>query len=237
VAETDEEQIEEIKNWWSENGTSLMVSVVVVLAGVFGYQAWDNSVQETAEAASSLYEDLVTAVVQDSPLEVLDEDRLSTGRFLSSRLKEEYAGTSYAHMGALFMAKISVESDDLEAAQAELEWILDNGVEESLEVIVRLRLAQVLLAMDRADDAMASLDAVEAGSYLSSFEEMKGDIALARGNNDEAREAYRRAIDAMDEGTSKPFLQMKLDNLVVPVTSIPADDGEIDAETMAGGES
>ena len=33
MADTEDEQLEAIKNWWNENGTSLVVTVVVVIAG------------------------------------------------------------------------------------------------------------------------------------------------------------------------------------------------------------
>ena len=62
MVESDEEQVEVLKKWWDENGTSLIVTLVLVLGGTFGYRAWENSVIESGEAASVVYEDLVTSV-------------------------------------------------------------------------------------------------------------------------------------------------------------------------------
>ena len=37
---TEEEQLEAIKRWWKENGTSLIAGVAIAAAGVFGWNAW-----------------------------------------------------------------------------------------------------------------------------------------------------------------------------------------------------
>ena len=48
---TEEEQVEALKKWWDDNGTQLLVGIVVVLAGVFGYRTWESNTQLAAEAA------------------------------------------------------------------------------------------------------------------------------------------------------------------------------------------
>ena len=154
----DDEQLEAIKNWWNENGTSLVVTLVVVVAGVFGYQAWENQQEASAEQASVIYEDLVSAIVKESPLQALSDDDISTGRFLAGRLQDEHSGSGYAQLATLLLAKLSVEAGDLSAAEKELRWVLDNGADESLEPIVRLRLARVLLAQEQTDAALVRLE-------------------------------------------------------------------------------
>ena len=61
MVESDEEQLELIKKWWEENGTSLVTAIVLALGVTFGYRAWVDNVRETAEAASAKYENLVQA--------------------------------------------------------------------------------------------------------------------------------------------------------------------------------
>ena len=43
--ETEEEQIEALKDWWRENGNSLLIGVAVALVAVFGFRGWQTSVQ------------------------------------------------------------------------------------------------------------------------------------------------------------------------------------------------
>ena len=213
MAETDEEQIEVIKAWWSENGNSLIVGVVVALAGVFGYRAWENSVIESAEAASSLYESMTSAVVGQKISE-LPNETLATTRVLGNQLKIDVQDSAYAHFGALQMARIAVETGDLELAETELRWTLDNEVSELLEPIVRMRLAQVVAAQGRLEQALLLLPTDQkVNKHDSSWHEVRGDIYYQLKNMEAAREAYQIAVNAVPEASPKPILQAKLDDL------------------------
>lgn len=224
---TEEEQVEAIKNWFQENGTSLIVGIVLALGGVFGYQSWQTSVQESGEEASALYEDLMQTINANA-MGQLDEETVSTGRFITDQLKTDYSDSTYAHFAAMSMAKIAAQQGDLERAESELRWVMDNGVEESIELITRQRLARVLLGRDKPEEALSLLEDVDAGAHTSSYEEVKGDIYVAMGREDEAQQAYRRALDTTVADTDKPILGMKLGNLAEPETVIP--DKPVEAE-------
>ncbi|MCB1693329.1 MAG: tetratricopeptide repeat protein [Pseudomonadales bacterium] len=232
MAASEEEQLEALKHWWDENGKSLLIGVVLALAAVFGYQAWQNNRQETGEAASAIYEDLLDAVVTNSPFEEVDPDKLSTGKFLANRLKEEHPDTSYAHFAALFLAKIAIDEGKPEDAEKEIQWSLDHGLDESLVPIAKIRLAKVKLAEGKKEEALAALGGIEGEAYRASYEEVAGDIHYALGETELAREAYQRAVNALDPGESRPFLQMKLDDLEAPQMIIPADEAGMGASAQ-----
>ena len=219
---TEEEQIEAIKSWFDQNGTSLIVGIVVPLAAVFGYQSWQQSEVAEAEAASKLYTDLTEAIVA-GPLDNLSEGQISTGKFLATQLKTEYPGSTYAHFAALHLAKLAVEADDLETAAKELEWIAANKPERSIELIANLRLAKVKTALKEYDAALALLKTDKAGGHVSSYQEQRGDIFLAQGNVKAAREAYKIALDTIVGGQNKPILQMKFEDLIDPNSTAAVD--------------
>jgi predicted negative regulator of RcsB-dependent stress response len=218
---TEEEQIEALKRWWSENGTSTILGVIVVLGAVLGYQAWQNHVRDRGEAASKIYQDMIDAIQVDSPLQALDKEHASTARFLARQLEEQYSSSAYAHFAALYLAKLAVDDKDLPTAERELKWALSHGVEDSIEIIVRMRLARVQLALDKPDEALRTLEGVDPGAYRPSYEEVKGDIYHAMGDNEQAREAYERAVNALGEDQSRPLLQMKLEDLEAPDAAKP----------------
>lgn len=223
--QSDEDQAEALKKWLDENGSFLVVGLVLTLAVVFGFQAWQKGVVETGEAASTLYEELIE-VVDIPPLEKLTDEQQSTANFLANKLKEEHEGTSYGVFAALHLAKMAIERSDLEAAQAELTWALEHATSDSLEHIARQRLARVMLSKGDTEKALELVEEMEAGSFASAYEEIKGDAYSALGQNDKAREAYQKALDNMIEKTSKPVLQMKLSNL--PSNRLSVDDSESD---------
>ena len=209
MADTDEEQVEAIKKWLDENGTSLVVGIVVAVAGVFGFQSWQNSTREAGEAAASLFQSLTDAAVV-APTVTLDEETLQSSRFIADTLKTDHGDTTYAQFAALLMARLAVEENDLELAIKELQWVLDHGPQESVEVITRMRLARVLLASQKRDEALAQVESLDAGAHESSRQEALGDIYLTQERHEDARAAYQAALDAMTDGAVKPILEMKL---------------------------
>ena len=221
---TEEEQIEAFKRWWAENGRSTLIAIVVALAGVFGYQAWQNHVQAQGEAASKIYQDLLDAVTVDSPMKPVDKEKVTTAKFLGKQLEDQYANTVYAHLGAMYMAKLAVDSGDLAEAAKDLKWSLDHGVNDTLKPIVTLRYARAELGLGKTDEALRVLDGVDdPGEYRPSFEELKGDAFHAMGDDEKAREAYQRAVNALGEAAgTRPILQMKLQDLQMPETNAPA---------------
>lgn len=226
AAESDEEQIEQIKRWLEENGVSLVVTIVLALGGVFGYRAWENSVLETGQAASAVYDDLTSAVTvaRGQPL---SDVKLQTGKALSQELKDQYGGSTYSIFAALQMAKVYVGQGDLDSAEAELRWALENGATDSLEVITRIRLAKVLAEKEAYNEALAVLGKkMDLNAHKSTWEEVRGDVLYAKGDMTEAREAYQYAVNALDEGDNRPYLTMKLEDMTV----VPSDDQDAEEE-------
>lgn len=230
---TEEEQLEALKSWWDENGTQLLIGIVVVLAGIFGYRTWDSNTQATAEAASNLYEDLVQ-VASVGPFDELSAEDRSTAEFIASQLTTEYTGSVYAHFASMHMAKLDVEAGDLASAEAALRWSLDNGVDDTIGIIVNERLARVLFAKDDFDGALVQLDSQKPGAHARSYEELRGDIYYAMDRAEDARAAYQRALAETDSPDAFPYLKMKLQDISNPEKAIAADAVEAEGDTSEG---
>lgn len=213
---TDEEQIEALKLWWAENGTTLITSVALVLVVLFGYRYWQSRSDDHAALASDLFTQM-SDIVTSAPASELDAEAVAAATALNEQLREGFDDTAYARYAALFMAKIHVDAGELAQAEAELGWILDNPgigmfseVEQPLLMTARGRLARVALAQGEPDRALELVRAVEAGDFEAVYAEIEGDILMVQGQRDEAREAYRRALDA---GNSSALLQLKFNDL------------------------
>ncbi len=79
------------------------------------------------------------------------------------------------------------------------------------------------------------LDRIEPGAHRVSYEEVRGDAYTALGDEAAAREAYQRAVEALDEDESRPMLQMKLDDLRV-AGNVVAETGTAQTEDTAEAE-
>ncbi|MCL6415358.1 tetratricopeptide repeat protein [Aestuariirhabdus sp. Z084] len=213
---TEEEQIAAIKSWWKANGTAIILGGSLALAGVFGYQAWQKSQQQSAAEASALYQELAALSVSNP--EPLNEEQRSTLSHLTDTLKQDHAGSGYAVMAALLKARQAVEQGDLPLARAELGWALEQKLDSRLEAIIRLRLARVTYegTKESAEQALALIETADQGSFVASYEEVKGDLYVALDRLDAARAAYQTALDtARANGQNRPVVQLKLDDLAV----------------------
>jgi predicted negative regulator of RcsB-dependent stress response len=217
---SDEEQLDALKRWWSENGTSLLTGVVVVLAVFFGVRQWQASQAATSGVASDLYQQIADLALNKLTATVT-EDELLAAQGVYNTLKTEYPDSIYARYAALALARFHVEHNELDAAAAELQWILDNPelgllaeADEELFLTARLRLARVKLAQGMPQEALDLIRAVEPGSFLAGYAEVEGDALLALEQPEPAREAYERALANIATG-NPVLLQLKLQDLGV----------------------
>ena len=216
MIESDEEQLEVLKNWWNENGTSLVITVVVTVGAVLGYRGWEENVIQTGEAASAVYEDLVIATDNIAS----DEAIRTTAVSLAKTLKADHGDTTYAVFAAMRLAKVSVAKNELDMALEELRWALDNVSELHLETTIRVRLSRVYIGLKDPASAMILLvNHQPASGQVALFEEAKGDIFHSLGNLGQAREAYQKALDNLSEKFENPILELKLADLPLSASS------------------
>ena len=209
---TDEEQVEALKPWWAENGKSIALGIVVAIAAVFGWQGWQKQQDGRLAEASSNYQSLLEA---DSAAES-DSTKVTTAQHLAETLKTDYPGTTYAIFGAMYKAKYAAQINKWEEAESELRWVLDQKPDEPLLLQAKVRLAHVLLAQKRYEDAQKVLAGSELGSYAALIAETRGDILLAQGDKSGALAAYEQAkseLASLGNASPNPLLDMKIHDL------------------------
>ncbi len=207
---TEEEQIDAIKRWWRANGRATVLGVVAAIAIVLGWRSWQDYQQNAAEAASALYQNMLASAVKNGQ-SMTDEDRASAIH-LAQQLKDEFASTTYAVLAASWLAKSAAEQGNLEEAQQQLQWILEQEPEAPMAMTTRLRLARILLAQGDTGAALNRLGDKPAPGFAASYYEIKGDALLAEGDRQGARSAYQQAM-AAPNADQRPLLAMKYDDL------------------------
>lgn len=208
---TEEEQVQAIKDWWKKNGSSLLIGIGAALAIVFGWQAWQNHEAQQRTEAANQFASLLNAFGDQA-----DETSGDTVAFVAETLREDYSDSAYAVYGNLILARQQLMDGESEAAIDSLNWALDKtGDQQALELVVRSRLARAQFDAGQYDEALATVDgAAEADSFAAIFSELRGDILLAQGDRDGAREAYLAAREQSQQGRSG-ILELKLSDLGV----------------------
>lgn len=219
---SDEEQIDALKRWWKENGSSLLMGVAIVFAAWFGIGQFQSSRIADAGKASELYQQLAELSLTNLSTSITEDDLLAA-QTVYSELKTDYSKSIYTRYAALVMARFQVDLNHLDMAAAELQWILDNPelgfmreADPELAKVTRLRLARVKLAMGDASAALALINAEPVNEeFMAGYAEMEGDIQLNMGNLQAAQTAYEKALSALNaSGTGNPvLLRLKLQGL------------------------
>ncbi len=209
---TEEEQIQAIKDWWKKNGSSLLIGIGAALAIVFGWQTWQNHQQTQRTEAASQFANLLNAFSDQS-----DDNSGETVAFVAGNLKEEFSDSAYAVYGMLLLARQQLmDQGDAGAAVESLQWAqsrIDDGT--ALSFVISNRLARAQFAAEQYDEALATLDAAgDNQAFASIYAELRGDILLAKGDREGAREAYLAAREQSQQGRSG-VLELKLSDLGV----------------------
>ena len=215
---TEEEQIDAIKKWWSKNGINTVLTIVVVSALVVGWRGWQSRQLDNEAEASALYQNLFE--VHQQLEQQANEENAATADHLTTQLKENFESSAYARYAALFKAKRDAEKGEFSDAESELNWALartEGGVltpeDLPLRDLLQLRIAKVLLAQKKLDEAEAALAKIASPEFQILAMELEGDISLARGNIEEARESYQQALDSLGASGAAEILRIKIDNL------------------------
>jgi len=212
---TEEQQVQAIKQWFKANGSQLLTGIVLALLVVFGWKFWQQSQIDSGEAASLVYKNMMEASElafnnQDT------EENLVTAGHLANELIDEHRGSQYAHFAALTLAKIAVINADYVEAEEQLNWIITQRPDKPLLYVAQLRLARVLAEQGEVERGLSVVDKDVPSSMKSSFEEVKGDLYLMLGDENKARSAYQKSVQAAsDSGRPSTTIQIKLDDLAL----------------------
>jgi predicted negative regulator of RcsB-dependent stress response len=208
VSRTEDEELAVMKDWWQRNGKPLLTGGLLALVVVLGWQAWSRYESNQSQGASALYQQLLETAL--TPSGQADTARVAD---IANKLKSEFGGSAYAQYGSLFVAKVAVDNGKLDDAAAELKLVTDKPASDTLGEIARQRLARVLAAQNKTEDALKLLEGDADKAFLASREELKGDLLVQLGRTDDAHAAYQKAKSALSEEAAVGGLQMKLDDL------------------------
>lgn len=201
---TEDEQVERIKQWWKDNGSSVIFGLVIGIGGLAGWRFWVDYRDNINAEASVHFEDMIQAVEQKKSQTATDE---------GFKILDDYASTSYAELAHLTLAKVFVEENKFGKAAQQLQALLDSKPDMAMEMLTRERLAAVLQQQDKLDQAMALLEIDYPKSFAAAFEERKGNILAAQGNKEAAKKAYQKAQLSNPQPANPQFLREKMDDL------------------------
>ena len=197
--ETEEQQVEAIKQFWKDHGAAIIIGAVLGLGGLWGWRYYSESQITSQEDASLRYQEAIETLATDD-----------TAKLTQFAKDEEAAG--YKTIANLVAAQQAAEEGDFDAAANHLNTVVSESPDAHIASIASLRLARVQIEMNQLDAALSTLGEISDKAFDAEVQEIKGDIFVRQAKFDDARMAY---TSALEKSTSNRLLQMKLDNLAV----------------------
>ncbi len=204
----EQEKVDAIKAWWKDYGQWVWGAVLVLAVGYAGYQGWQYYQRNQAAKAGVLFESVRMAAQQGDAAKTLQAARV---------LQEAQPDSALATRGALIAAAVNHAKADNAATQIELQWVVGHAKEAALADLARLRLAGLLADDKKYEEALRLLDANHEPDFAALTSDLRGDILLALKRTDQAREAYKLAVEKSSaEDVLHQIAQSKLEALGDP---------------------
>jgi predicted negative regulator of RcsB-dependent stress response len=200
---SEQEQWDAVKRWMRENTIWILAGVALAAAGLAGWQWWQARKERELVAASTLYEQLFSAYTSEKPDQVKN---------LATELAAKYPSTAYAEQGQLLLAGHYLSQDLPADALQTLQQVLQKTRDAELALLVRLRIARIQIAQQKADDALATLAAAPPGALAGRYAEARGDALYAKGDRAGALAAYQ-AAQADGATVDAELLALKINQL------------------------
>ena len=121
------EQGERVKSWLRENGSAIVMGLVLAFGLMFGvkqWQAWQTGKRQAASAEYQVLSNLIEAGNMDAAVSNYEA------------LKSEYPKSAYTSMAAMLMARARLQAGQAELAVKALEYALENAQPEPVRLIV-----------------------------------------------------------------------------------------------------
>jgi predicted negative regulator of RcsB-dependent stress response len=140
-------------------------------------------------------------------------------------LIKEFPTSPYADQAQLVLARLSVDNGKLADAIAPLTQVMSSSKDSELRHIARLRLARVVIAEGKPDDAIKTLAEDTWGAFAGQAHEVRGDAFYAKHDVQGAMKEYQAALGAGDPSSADfGLLQLKIADLTAPAAAPPTAD-------------
>lgn len=235
-----------------KHGGNIVTVILLVLAGYFGYQYWQEHRNRVDEAASSLYGTIVEnndkIVLAEQNPDLADDAKKTLAQDRSKlyaqvdKLVSQHGKTIYAWQALMLKARNQADEGDYKSAAKSLEQAQAIDLDDKgLSALAQLRQAQALLAANDVDNALLVAKKPVPEAFGASQKEVLGDIYQAKKDTKAAKQAYQEAWELLRKrNENRAILSLKMQALgmdfepiIVKSPVVKNANAQIDSEMIA----
>jgi len=201
----EQEQVDEAKAWWNQHGSKVIWGVTLFLLAAAGWRGWDTWTHNQAAEASMAFDKAVQAASMNDQ---------KSAKAAAAQVMENQPRSAYAAPAAWLAGRINYDAGDIKSARAQYEFALEHARDDGVRQLARLRLAALHFEEKNLPEARKMLEGEFDAAFQGLVAQLKGDVLVAEGKTEEARSAYKLALEKLgDKSSLKPLVEIRLDGL------------------------
>lgn len=208
----EQEQLDQLKHFWARYGNLITWVLIAVFGSFAAWNGWNYWQRTQATKAAALYDEI------DRAASARDADKMTRAL---TEMQDRFGGSTFAAQGSLLAGKTLFEAGKPDAARAALGWVSEKSSDEAYQAIARLRLAALDVEAKAYDQALKTLEAPMPKAFEALAADRRGDVYLAQGKTDEARQQYETAWRGFGQRVEyRNLVEIKLASLGVDAASL-----------------
>ena len=202
----DQQELENFKYFWRSKGRWLFAVLLLASLVYLGWVLCQGHIKTKNEEAATALAGLVEKAKASQDKQALQADL--------SILQQNYPDSISSAQATMMVAADLFDQGQYEAAEKQLNWVLQNQQIPFVRALAIQRLATVQLQQKKYDAALATLQMPVDAAFEALILETQGDVLYAQGKNKEALAVYEQALaKTVQDAPGLQLLQLKADEL------------------------
>lgn len=192
----DQEQVEILKQFWTRWGNHILTVITVVALSIAGWHLYSRYHQKQLEKASVGYTMLLNQML-------VPEKSFNAKAFAAQAqdVIQQDKGMGYATLASMLLAKVQIRDAHLAQAEATLQSALKNTSNAAYKAILTERIARLMTAQNKAQQALVLLKTVPTG-YDVVYGMAQAQAYSALKQYRKAREIYQEILKKIPKQSS-----------------------------------
>lgn len=202
----DQQELENFKYFWRSKGRWLFAVLLLASLVYLGWVLYQGHIETKNEEAATALAGLVEKAKASQDKQSLQADL--------SILQQNYPESISSAQATMMVAADLFDQGQYEAAEKQLNWVLQNQQIPFVRALAIQRLATVQLQQKKYDAALTTLKMPVDAAFEALILETQGDVLYAQGKNKEALAVYEQALaKTVQDAPGLQLLQLKADEL------------------------